>query len=110
MKRTAILTLVALTLGACNSQDARELTQDAGKLGKTAARAAGNAQLVARINGALAQRKGVDMSGLRVEATGGVVTVGGHVRNAKEKRTVLDTVEGIRGVDRVVDKLRIQAK
>ena len=94
-------------LVACNSKDAADLSRDVGKVAKTATRAAGNAQLAGRVNAALAQRKGVDMSGLHVESEGGTVTLGGHVRTAKEKRTVLDTVNGIRGVDKVVDKLTI---
>jgi len=38
------------------------------------------------------------------------VTLGGHVRNAAEKRRIQETVEGIRGVEKVVNKLRIQPK
>ncbi len=92
---------------ACNSKDAAELSHDVGKVAKTTVRAAGNAQLAGRVNAALAQRKGVDMSGLHIEAEKGTVTVGGHVRDAKEKRTVMDTVEGIRGVEKIVDKLNV---
>lgn len=105
-----LLLPLALLLVGCNSKDAAELSHDAGQLAKTAVRSAGNAQLVARIEGALAQRKGVDVSGLHIENTGGTVTVGGHVRSAKEKSLVISTVEGIRGVEKVVDKLRIEAK
>lgn len=95
-------------LAGCNSNDARDLSRDAGQLAHTAGRAAVNAQLAARVNATLADRKGVDMSGLHIEAENGVVTLGGHVRNAAEKRRVQDTVEGIRGVDRVVNDLRVQ--
>jgi osmotically-inducible protein OsmY len=95
-------------LVACNSQDAADLKRDVGQVAKTATRAAGNAQLVARANATLAQTKGVDVSGIHIEAVGGAVTVGGHVRNAQEKRKVLATVQDIRGVDKVVDKLRIK--
>lgn len=98
---------LCLVLVACNSQDAADLKRDVGQVAKTATRAAGNAQLVARANATLAQTKGVDVSGLHIEAVGGTVTVGGHVRNAQEKRKVISTVTDIRGVDKVVDKLRI---
>ena len=98
---------VALLLTGCNSQDATDLKRDVGQVAKTATRAAGNAQLVIRANAALAQRKGVDVSGLHLEAVGGDVTVGGHVRSKQEKALVLETVKGIRGVDHVVDKLNV---
>jgi osmotically-inducible protein OsmY len=110
MKHAIGFALLAVVAAGCNSSDAKELSQDAGRLAKTAGRAVGNAQLAARVNAALANRKGVDMSGLHVEAEKGVVTLGGHVRNAEEKQRVLETARDVRGVDKVVDKLRIQAK
>ena len=106
--RPAYLLPLAFVLLACNSQDAKDLTRDVGQVAKTATRAAGNAQLVVRVNAELAQRKGVDVSGLHIENVGGTVTVGGHVRTAKEKNTVLNAVKEIRGVEKVVDKLRIE--
>jgi osmotically-inducible protein OsmY len=105
---TGLALLVAVAAMGCNATDAKELSQDAGRLAKTAGKAAGNAQLAARVNAALANRKGVDMSGLHIEAENGVVTVGGHVRNAEEKKRVLATVNDQRDVKKVVDKLRIQ--
>ncbi len=108
MKLPPILLLLCLVVAGCNPQDAGELKRDAGKFAGTAGTALGNAQLAARVNAALAQRKGVDMKGLHVESKGGVVTVGGHVRNREEKQRVVDTIEGIRGVEKVIDKLRIQ--
>jgi|SRR5579862_6056947 len=106
----AVVATVAFSLAGCNSQDASDLTQDVGKIAKDAGRAAGNAQLVARINAELAQRKGVDMSGLHVSAVNGVVTVGGHVRDKGEKRKVLQTINDIRGVTSVVDQLHVQPR
>ncbi len=108
MRRLLPFCLVVLV--GCNAKDASDLTHDVGQVAKTATRAAGNAQLVIRINGELAQRKGVDVSGLHIENTGGVVTVGGHVRTAHEKNLVIQTVEGIRGVDKVVNQLRVEPK
>ena len=98
---------LSLFLVGCNSHDAADLSHDAGQLAKTAVRSVGNGQLVARIEGQLAQTKGVDVSGLHVENEGGTVTLSGHVRTAHEKAIVLNRVREIRGVDRVVDKLRI---
>lgn len=106
MRSFLFLPLCVLAIG-CNSRDASELSHDAGQLAKTGVRAAGNAQLAGRVNATLAQRKGVDMSGLHIESEGGTVTVGGTVRNAAEKKRILDTVDGIRGVEKVVDKLKV---
>ena len=100
--------LLALILVGCNPGDARDIAQDTGKLAKTTAKAAGNASVAASVNTVLSLRKGVDMSGLHIEADGGTVTVGGHVRNVEEKKRVLDTVEGIRGVEKVIDKLNVK--
>jgi osmotically-inducible protein OsmY len=101
---------MGLVVLGCNSEDAGDLKRDVGKLAETGGRAIGNAQLVARVNAALAQRKGVDIGGLHVEAKAGVVTLGGHVRDAEERRRVVETVSEIRGVDKVVNNLRIQTK
>ncbi len=103
-----LLPLCLLLLAGCNSRDAADLSHDAGQLAKTAVRAAGNGQLVARIEGQLAQTKGVDVSGLHVENEGGTVTLSGHVRTAHEKAVVLNRVREIRGVDKLVDKLRVE--
>lgn len=104
------MSLAALPLLAgCNPDDARNIAQDTGKIAKDVGQSAGNAQLAGRVNSTLAQRKGVDMSGLHVEAKGGAVTITGHVRDANEKRIVKETAEGIRGVDKLdVSQLRTQ--
>ena len=105
-----LLSLAALSLLAgCNPTDARNIAQDTGKIAKDVGQSAGNAQLYDRVTATLAQRKGVDMSGLHVEAKDGIVTISGHVRDANEKRIVKETVEGIRGVDKLdVSQLKIQ--
>ena len=108
MKRLTALVLVLTTYG-CNPKDAENISRDAGSLAKSTAGALGSATVAGKVNTVLSLRKGVDMSGLHIEAEGGVVTVGGHVRNREEKRRVLETVDGIRGVDKVVDKLRIES-
>jgi osmotically-inducible protein OsmY len=61
-----------------------------------------------KVNAALALRKGVHLKGLRVEAVGGVVTIGGHVSTPKEKATVLDVATNTVGVERVIDQLRVE--
>ena len=102
-----VLAGIALLLAGCNSEDANNLKHDVSRIAQDTTKAAGNAELAARVNSMLVQRKGIDMEGLHVEAGHGVVTIGGHVRNAHEKHLVLQTVRDTRGVDQVVDKLRI---
>lgn len=106
---TVLGSIVAVALLAgCNPEDARNLKQDVGNVAQHTGQSLGNAKLAASVNTVLALRKGVNMSGLHVEAKDGVVTLGGHVRNAEERRRVVETVQGIRGVDKVINKLRIQ--
>ncbi len=105
--RLLLLLACAICVVGCNSEDASDLKRDAGSLAKTTGRVVTNGQLAARINLALSQTKGVDMSGLRIEAKNGVVTVGGHVRNAEEKKRVVEVAKSVRGADKVIDNLRI---
>lgn len=108
--RQFLLLALPLALLGCNKDDASDLQHDAGQLANTATRAASNAQLVVRVNGQLAQTKGVDVNGLHIEAKAGTVTVGGHVHSQAEKDLVLKSVNEIKGVDRVVDQLRVESK
>lgn len=103
-----VLALSALgVLIGCNSRDAKELSQDAGKLGKTLVRSGTNAQLAGRVNGQLAQTKGISMEGLKVEAENGVVTLSGKIRNEAERNKIVRAVKDIRGVEKVVNKTTI---
>ena len=86
------------------------MEKDASKLGQTASRAATNATVAGKVNAALALRKGVSLKGLHIEATGGTVTISGHVGSAVEKKTVLDVANNTVGVDKVVDQIRIEAE
>lgn len=99
-----------LGLAGCNPTDAKELKRDATRIKATATRSLQNGQLALRVNAALADRKGVDMSGLHVDSEGGVITIGGHVRSEKERKTVVETINGVRGVENVVDNLRVVKK
>lgn len=110
--RTVQLGLLLLTMGTlagCNSQDAKNLGQDTAALAKDTGQAVGGAALAGKVNSVLALRKGVDMSGMHIEASGGKVILSGHVRNSEERQRVINTVDGIRGVDTVEAKdLRVQ--
>lgn len=104
------LILGGFLLAGCNVTDSQELTNDAGKLAETATRSVANASLAVKVNTHLSLRKGVDMSGLRIESEGGTVTVLGHVHTPKEKSLILTLARETRGVERVVDKLRVDPK
>lgn len=110
MKRPLIpfAILAMVILGGCNSQDAKDITSDAGKLAETAGRSAANAGVAAKVNTMLGLHKDVDISGLHIEAEGGKVTVGGHVRTKQEKSLVLNLANKTRGVDKVIDDLRVE--
>jgi osmotically-inducible protein OsmY len=98
---------MALLLAGCNREDAGSLARDVGQITHDATKAADNVQLSARVYSVLGQRKGIDLKGLHIDTAHGVVTVGGHVRDAHEKHLVLQTVRDTRGVDKVVDNLHI---
>lgn len=107
MRTLWCVAIICLCLAGCNSRDAGNLTSDVKDIAGHAGQAVGSTALAAKVNAALVMKKGVDMSGLHIEAKDGVVTVGGHVRNANEKKTVLATVKETSGVDKLVDQLRI---
>lgn len=99
------LAVFLFALAGCNSQDAKNLTQDTKTLASHATESLGNAGLAAKVNTILASWKGVDMSGLHLETKDGVVTISGHVRNEAERRRILkDVLPNIRGVDKVISK------
>ena len=102
------LLLIGLLAG-CNSQDAKNLGHDTAALAKDTTEALGSATLATKVNSVLSLRKGVDMSGLHIETKDSTVTLSGHVRNSEEKKRVLNTVDGIRGVDKIIfTDLRVQ--
>src|SRR4051812_12815135 len=103
MRYTSVfLVVAALALAGCNSQDASNLKNDTQQLAQHAGQAVSGVTLAAKVNSVLAMRKGVDMSGMHVEAKDGVVTLSGHARDEEERARVIETVNGIRGVDRVI--------
>src|SRR5438132_266910 len=104
---TPRLLLLIPFVGGCNTRDAGNLAQDARSLSQHTGQAIGSASLAAKVNTVLSLRKGVDMSGLHVEAQDGVVTVSGHVRNVEERKRVVETINNTRGVEKVINKLRI---
>jgi hyperosmotically inducible protein len=107
MKIYLLAIMLAVCTAGCNPQDAANMQRDTSRMAQDGVVSASNAQLVTRVGAVLTQIKGLDMSGLHIEAESGVVTLGGHVRSAHEKRLVANATENVRGVKSVVNKLRI---
>jgi hyperosmotically inducible periplasmic protein len=108
LRGCVLLGILSTLLWGCNPQDADNLKRDTGQLARTTGESLKNASVAAKVNGVLSVWKGVDMSGLHVEAKDGVVTLGGHVRTKQEKAIVENVVRQIRGVDKVISQLRVQ--
>ena len=106
---TLAAAIIVFCTGGCNPRNAGNLAQDVKSVSRHTGQALGSASLAAKVNTVLSLRKGVDMSGLHVDAQDGVVTLSGHVRNVEERRRVVQTVDGIRWVDKIVNQIRIQA-
>jgi len=97
--KVASIVLVAALCCGCNKEDSTNLQRDTGKLVSTASESLKNATVAVKVNTVLSMRKGVDMSGFKVESKEGIVTIKGTVRSAEEERLVLDTAFGVRGVE-----------
>ncbi len=101
--------LAAMLLVGCNPQDAHNLAADTHNIATDAGRSLGNAGLDSKVGLVLANWKGVDMSGLHIEVSGGDVTISGHVRNKNERNTIVNCVNHIRGVTSVnTDNLKTE--
>ncbi len=99
---------LGILLTGCNDRDAKNLTEDTRKLAQTSGVALANATLAGKVNGVLSIWKGVDMSGFKVSAEDGTLTLDGTVRNVEEKTRILNVVRNIRGVDKIVNKLTVK--
>lgn len=108
MRNFAFILIAAVVITGCNDQDAKDLGQDTGKLVETAARSARNAGPVVAVNTVLGLRKDLDITGLRVTAEGSTVTIGGHVKTRKEKATVLELAKNTKGVDKLIDEIKVE--
>lgn len=95
-------------LFGCNARDAGSLERDTRNLAHDTGQALDSATLVGKVTTALSLRKDVDMSGLHIEGQDGVITLSGHVHSAQERRRVVGIAKMTRGVDRVVNHLRVQ--
>ena len=105
-----IAAILGMGLCGCNPQDAAELKQDAGKLVNSTKVAAGNATVASKVTIVLASWKGIHQDRFRVEAKGDTVTLVGTVPTAKEKAEVERIAKQVRGVDTVINNLKVAAE
>ena len=99
---------LGLWLAGCNSEDMKNLKSDTQQLGKDIGPTVGNAALAAKVNTHLTMHKGIDISGLHVEASGKTVTISGHVRDEGMRKKVVNAIQETTGVEQVVNKLNLQ--
>jgi hyperosmotically inducible protein len=104
----AAVSLAMILSAGCNPRDAGNLAQDTRKIAQDTGQAFGSMTLAGKVEAVLSVIKNVNVTGMHVEAQDGVVTLNGHVASAAERRRVVHMVNQIRGVDRIVDNLRIQ--
>lgn len=97
--------IAVITFSGCNQTDSTELTRDAKKFAETGARALENASLGAKVTTALALRKGIDITRIRVNSEAGTVILSGMVVTKKEKQLVLSVAVNTKGVEKVIDKI-----
>ena len=106
--KLGLLAAMALIVAAgCNKTDQDNLTQDTQKMANHAGEALSSEALGTKVKTALAMRKSVDDSKLTINAEHGVVTMSGTVKDEAERKLVIDTVDGIKGVDKTIDKLTV---
>jgi osmotically-inducible protein OsmY len=108
MKSFILLAIVSLSAAGCNPTDSKDIQRDATKLAESSTRSLINASLAAKVNTALALRKGVDMTKFSVKSEAGVVTLTGTISSRKEKLLILEMTKETRGVEKVVDKLAVK--
>jgi osmotically-inducible protein OsmY len=79
----------------------------AGRAAATAGRALSDADLETQVKSRLLGELGRFALEIEVEATDGVVSLRGWVPDAARERFALDTAQGVRGVERVIDLIRV---
>lgn len=79
-----------------------------GRVGPSTAQAVGDAALVAAVASALAAQTGVNVTGVRIRAAAGTVTLGGHAPTAAVKATMIEAAKKTPGVRNVVDRIAVK--
>ena len=102
----------ARTNGAAARERGAELTRDAAQRARQAANkledALSDGALTAKISSKLALDDHVNARSINVDTSAAVVTLRGTVASAAERQRALDLARDTRGVDRVVDELKLQ--
>ena len=99
-----LLPLVILMAG-CSQQDQAKFETDTQKIAQDTGAAAESLTLAGKVEGVLRVMKKIDKSDVHVEAKDGVVTLTGKAVDDSQKQFILDTANGVKGVDKVVDHM-----
>lgn len=79
-----------------------------GRVGPSAAQTVNDAALVAAVEAALTAQTGVNVTGIKVSADAGAVTLSGHANTAAIKSTLVDAARHTPGVRNVVDRITVK--
>jgi osmotically-inducible protein OsmY len=79
-----------------------------GHLGPSAAQAVGDVALVAAVESSLAAQAGVNVTGVRVRANAGTVTLTGRAPTAAIKSTLVAAAQKTPGVRNVIDRIAVR--
>jgi len=98
---------IAILAAGCSQADTDHLQKDAQSIAKDAGEAATSLTLAGKVNGVLRVMKKIDGSDIKVSAKDGVVTLEGKAKDDTQRDFILDTTMGVKGVDKVINKLVI---
>jgi osmotically-inducible protein OsmY len=79
-----------------------------GRVGRTAAQTVSDAALVAAVEAEMTAQAGVNVTGVKVDASGGNVTLSGHAPTAAIKSTLAAAARRAPGVRNVVDRIAVR--
>jgi osmotically-inducible protein OsmY len=79
-----------------------------GHVGPSAAQTVSDAALVAAVEAELTAQTGVNVAGVKVQASAGTVTLSGHASTAAIKSTLLEAARHAPGVRNVVDRIAVK--
>jgi osmotically-inducible protein OsmY len=79
-----------------------------GRFGRSAAQAVSDVALTAAVESALVAQTGVNVTGIRVSAASGRVTLAGNASTGAIKSTLLDAARHTPGVRNVVDRIAVK--
>jgi osmotically-inducible protein OsmY len=104
MKAIWLLPLALLVAG-CSQQDTSKLEDNAQQIAKSTGDAAKSITLAGKVSTVLRSMKKIDKSDIHVDAKDGLVTLSGSAVDESQKQFIIDTANGVEGVDKVVDHM-----